>query len=140
MILVKINSCKGFIVSLTDDIKRSLKLSKTETVIVLHGMHPPPSHLPPPAFGGGGLKFSENFRVGGTFKSKNGIFRITNLIYFRDIWEMHLLSSEIISFSMTKCKFGTGSGLPIWEVFLLGGGWSVPHYMVWNEPFKGAKW
>ena len=85
MILVKINSCKGFIVSLTDDIKRSLKLSKTETVIDPHGMHPPPPHLPPPAFGGGGLNFSENFRVGGTFKSKNGIFRITNLIYFRDI-------------------------------------------------------
>ena len=64
MILVKINSCKGFIVSLTDDIKRSLKLSKTETVIVPHGMHPLSPHLPPLAFGSGGLKILEKSSLG----------------------------------------------------------------------------
>ena len=35
--------------------------------------------------------------------SIKSIFGITNLIYFRDIWKMHLLSSEEISFSMAIC-------------------------------------
>ena len=37
--------------------------------------------------------------------SIKSIFGITNLIYFRDIWKMHLLSSDKISFSMAIwCK------------------------------------
>ena len=32
--------------------------------------------------------------------SIKSIFGITKLIYFRDIWKMHLLSSDKISFSM----------------------------------------
>ena len=36
--------------------------------------------------------------------SIKSIFGITNLICFRDIWKMHLLSSEKISFSMAICR------------------------------------
>ena len=40
------------------------------------------------------------------YKGGGGIFGITNLIYFRDTWKMHLLGSGKISFSMAiwrKC-------------------------------------
>ena len=69
-------------------------------------------------FAGGGVR-SFYFGVGGLIllgghiilklklhnTSINSIFGITNLIYFRDIWKLHLLSSDKISFSMAiRCK------------------------------------
>ena len=66
---------------------------------------------------GGGLNCWRSWWGGGAYivgvgrgklhnTSIKTIFGITNLIYFRDIWKMHLLSSDKISFSMaiwSKC-------------------------------------
>ena len=68
--------------------------------------------------GGGGGGGTGNFYFGGggggghiilkqklkLIKSKiKSIFGITNLMYFKDTWKIHLLSSEKISFSMAIC-------------------------------------
>ena len=51
--------------------------------------------------GGGHIILKQKLKL---IKSKiKSIFGITNLMYFKDTWKMHLLSSEKISFSMAIC-------------------------------------
>ena len=60
------------------------------------------------------------------------IFGITNLIDLRDIWKMHLLSSEKISFSMTICR----KCLEHSVVFPVGFFWSNLHVIFSRIPFS----
>ena len=72
---------------------------------------------------GGHVILKEKLKLLNT--SINSIFGITNLIYFRDIWKMHLLSSDKISFSVAiwpKC-------LEHSVVFLVILFWSNLHHM-----------
>ena len=85
----------------------------------------------PPAWGGW-LKILEKFLLGGVRNFYFGIFGITNLIYFRDIWKTHLLSSDRISFSMAiwwKC-------LEHSVVFPVNLFWSNLHLMFPPLPFS----
>ena len=51
--------------------------------------------------GGGHIILKQKLKL---IKSKiKSIFGITNLMYFKDTWKIHLLSSEKISFSMAIC-------------------------------------
>ena len=64
--------------------------------------------------------------------SIKSIFGITNLIYFRDIWKLHLLSSDKISFSMAIwCKCLEHSA-----VFPVNLFWSNLHLMFPPLPFS----
>ena len=64
--------------------------------------------------------------------SIKSIFGITNLICFRDIWKMHLLSSEKISFSMAICR----KCLEHSVVFPVDLFWSNLHLMFPPIPFS----
>ena len=51
--------------------------------------------------GGGHIILKQKLKL---IKSKiKSIFGITNLMYFKDTWKIHLLSSEKISFLMAIC-------------------------------------
>ena len=87
------------------------------------------------AFAGGGVR--NIYFVGGgviLLRGVGGSRNLTNLIYFRDIWKMHLLSSDkkLWSFSMAiwrKCL-----ELPI--VFPVNLFWSNLHLMLLPLPFS----